>query len=628
MLQQLRDTAKNFVSYILLFLLVLSFGIWGIGDIFRNFGASDWVAKVGNAKISPATLQREFENESAQLRQMLGGQFTKAMAAQMGLLDRSLNQLITLTAMNMEINKLGLFIPREQIIRVLEKTPQLRNKDGSFNKQMFQQMIAGQGYTEATFIDAQKQIIARNMLVSGMGMAIVAPDVAMHDLAAAAAQKRVAEVVRIAPSDFPARTPSDADVQKYYDDNLSHFRAAERRSFKVLAITPADAAKDIAISDADLKAAYEEHKKDINVPEKRDIEQVVAESEEKAKAVVAAAKGGDLNAGAKSQGLEAIKLEAVTKADMPAELAAAVFSAGQNSVSAPVKTDLGWHVFVVKKVVPGKEMDFEAAKEPLRKVLRTDRAAESLVKTANEIDDMLGAGKNLDDIAAAKGLKVIEYDDRDSTGQATKGATEKLPFSAEVLRAAFQNKEGETSPLMESHDGGYVLTQVTKIMPAHDQPLAEVRDKVVAAWQKDDQQARARDAAKQVAEQMKAGKALSELTGGGRKSVSAPVAADFQGSKEMPREALAPLFSMKKGEAASVTTAEGEMVVRVKEIQPGDAADIKTRIANLKDKLAQDLATSQMDEYTHALRSFYPVQVDQKTMEQLAAPVNTGDAAM
>ncbi|HVY12813.1 MAG TPA: SurA N-terminal domain-containing protein, partial [Alphaproteobacteria bacterium] len=36
MLQQLRDKAKSFVSFALLILLVLSFGIWGIGDIFRN----------------------------------------------------------------------------------------------------------------------------------------------------------------------------------------------------------------------------------------------------------------------------------------------------------------------------------------------------------------------------------------------------------------------------------------------------------------------------------------------------------------------------------------------------------------------------------------------------------------
>jgi peptidyl-prolyl cis-trans isomerase D len=78
MLQQLRDKAKSLVSVVLLGLLVLSFALWGIEDIFRNQGRKDWVAMVGNLKIPPVMLEREFQKQTAQLRGVLGPEFTAA----------------------------------------------------------------------------------------------------------------------------------------------------------------------------------------------------------------------------------------------------------------------------------------------------------------------------------------------------------------------------------------------------------------------------------------------------------------------------------------------------------------------------------------------------------------------
>lgn len=619
MLQQLRDSAKTWVSSALLILLVLSFGIWGIGDIFRSTTSRDWIAKVGGTKIPPEVLQHEFNNEVGQIRAMLGASFTKEKAKELGLVERSLNTLVTGVALNLETQKLGLNVSRAQIIRTLESTPQLRNKDGSFNRGMFEQLLRMQGLNEANFIEKQKEIVARNMLVRGMAAPLVVPDAELKDVASAMAQKRVAELVQINTQDFPAPAPTADELKAFYDDNKNSFMAPERRTFKALFLSPKDLTAGIKISDDDVKKEYEANKAQFGEPEKRDLVQVVTSDEEKANALAAAAAKGNLEQAAKDAGLEAVKLDKTTAKDMPAELADAVFKAKLHAVEGPVKTALGYHVFVVNAIAPGKTVGFEEARKTITEKLQTDKAADTMVQTANKVDDMLAGGKKLDDIASTLNLKTISFEGIDAAGHDASGkAVPAMPYASDVMRAAFQYAEGEASPLIESKEGGYVVVEIAKVVPTHAEELAAVKDKVTAAWQNANKGKKALEAAQTITSQLKEGKALSEITGTGvKKSTSAAITFDDQNQKDVPREALDPLFTMKKGEASLVHVAGGELVVRVKEILSGDDKAVTARMEKLKEPMLRQFSQMNMEELTHALRDMYPVEVDQKAIARM-----------
>ncbi len=622
MLQELRDKAKSFVSYFLLVLLVLSFGIWGIEDIFRNAGQKDWIAKVGGTKIHPNLVSREFQNEVNQLRNLLGPEFNRAKARELGLLDRALTRLVTVTALNMETAYLGLNIPREQIIRTLEQTPQLRNPDGSFNARLFQSMIAQQGMNEASFIAAQKQIIARNLMMRGLTAPIMVPDAALNDLATAQAQKRVAEIVRISAADLASVPPTKEQLQKYYEANKNNYQAPETRSFKLLVLSPGDAAAGVGVSEEDVKKAYEEHKDSYSVPEKRDVVQVVLADEEKANAFVTDAKQNGLPAAAKTAGLETVKLDNLAKSDVPPELADGIFGASANAVTGPIKTGLGWHVFVVKTIEGGKTPSFDDVKKEVRTRLQEEHSAEAMVQTANKVDDMLAGGKKLDEIAAALDLKVQSFEarDRNGIGADKTGTSNKVPYPDDTLRAAFQYNEGEASPMIERKEGGYLVVEITKVSPAHVLEFSAVESRLKTDWQQNAKGELAKTRAEEIAKELKEGKALSSITGTGvNKSTSPAIAMDDTKQKDVPREVLAPLFNMKKGEAAVVSTATGDVVVRVKEIIPATEKDVEARRAILKNRLAQEWSGMLADELTHALRDIYPVEVDQKGLTALTA---------
>lgn len=622
MLQQLRDKTKSVISSVLLGLLVISFGIWGIGDIFRMGGGKDWIAKIGGHKIPPQAVQQEFRNEVSQMRMMLGPEFTESKAREMGLVQRALDKVMLITSMNLETNRLGFFVPHEEIVRTLENARELRRPDGTFNREMFMNILSQQGLTEPQFIDFQKQIAARNLLIRGLSMPVFASQAAIEDMAAAMAQKRVAEIVKVDVAALPpAPYPTDEELQKYYDENKERYRSAETRNFKQIAITAAEAGKGLEVSEDDLKKAFEERGQELNTPETRDITQVVLATEEEAKAFMASS-GTNISSAAKNAGKEAVKLEHTQKKDLPDAFGEAAFAATGGKVSGPVQSSLGWHVFVVDKIAPAKIRSFDEVKNELKAQLQKDKAAEHMVHTANKVDDLLASGKKLDDVAAALGLTVQSFENRDGSGKdvADKtGAKPSIPFMAETLKAAFQNAEGEISPLMESKEGGYILVEVTKINPAAPMPLADVRARLAQDMGRSTKAKEAEKIAAKVMEDLKAGKPLAQIAGTGISvRTSAPVVADNAEQKEVPREALAPLFDLRVGEVAAISTPEAEMVIRVKEVIPADKKDIEARLAGMKTRLIQEWQSSHVDELALALRNAYPPEIDEDGVKRLS----------
>ncbi|MBI3419197.1 MAG: SurA N-terminal domain-containing protein [Proteobacteria bacterium] len=621
MLQQLRDKAKSFVSFILLGLLVISFGIWGIGDIFRrgNMGG-DWVAKVGPMKISPQVLEGEFRKQVAQMRSVLGPDFSTAKAKEAGLLQRALDQIIGLAAVDQEAARLGLNVGADPIIASLQQTPELRNPDGSFNRVFFQRVLASQGLNEATFVEQQKKILARNILVRSMSLPITVPDAAVEAFAKGSAQRRVAEVVRVNADALSVPAPGDEALQSFYKDHADEYKTTERRSFTVVRLSPADNAKSVTVTDEDIQTAYEQDHSQFEQPEKRDIVQVVVDSEAKAKALADAAHKSELSHVAKDAGLESVSLDQMAQKDLPDALGTAVFHQGVAQIGGPVQTHLGWHVFVVEKITPGRKQGMTEVKSALRTKLQNDKAAEGLVQTANKIDDMLAGGKSLEDIASTYGLKLETYEKRDAAGNPESGKNEDKGLSPEILKAAYGENEGENSPLMEAkNEGGYVLVRTNKIIPSHVEDFAALKDRIKTDWQKAERAKKAGKIAEKVEEQLKKGAALSEVSGEAlSKSTSEPVRVDDTQQSSVPREVLSPLFNLGKGEVARITTASGDIVVRVKNVLPANEKDIEARKKAAKENLAKTWLAMHLDELDKALRKAYTVKVDQRVLQKLS----------
>src|SRR5581483_1485729 len=68
--------------------------------------------------------------------------------------------------------------------------------------------------------------------------------------------------------------PAPEVLEKYFEQRKVAFRAPEYRTVQWLAITPAEIAPSVEVSDADIKSAYEQRKVRYQTPERRQIQQI------------------------------------------------------------------------------------------------------------------------------------------------------------------------------------------------------------------------------------------------------------------------------------------------------------------------------------------------------------------
>src|SRR3954469_15967153 len=107
MLDSLRNMASGWIAQILLAVLVLSFAVWGVADIFTGFGQNA-VARVGNADITVREFQRRYQAASQNVVQQLGQNLTPQQLAQFGLPQQVLNELVIEGGFNDAAARMGL----------------------------------------------------------------------------------------------------------------------------------------------------------------------------------------------------------------------------------------------------------------------------------------------------------------------------------------------------------------------------------------------------------------------------------------------------------------------------------------------------------------------------------------
>ncbi|MBU6473065.1 MAG: SurA N-terminal domain-containing protein, partial [Alphaproteobacteria bacterium] len=122
MLQSMRKFANSWVASIFMGLLALSFGVWGIADIFT--GSTDTtVASVGRVKISQNEFQNEYQNLVRSQSARTGVQITPEQAQAMGLGQETLQRLINRTAIGNESDRLGLTASDKQVAEQIQSIP-------------------------------------------------------------------------------------------------------------------------------------------------------------------------------------------------------------------------------------------------------------------------------------------------------------------------------------------------------------------------------------------------------------------------------------------------------------------------------------------------------------------------
>ena len=586
---------------VILGLIAISFGIWGIGDIFRGFGQST-VAKVGNTEIRVDNFRQIYQDRLQQIGRQLNRPILPDQARAIGLDRQVLGEVINETALDERARAMRLNVSDTEIAREITESSSFKGITGQFDRPRFESMLRNIGYTEARFLAEQRRQTLRQQLVGTIGEAPV-PKAALDAFNRFQNEERGIEYVALGPAqagNIPA--PAPEVLAKYFEERKVVFRAPEYRKITLVVLTTEYLASQLEVSDADLRKAYTDRRTRYETPERRHIKQIVFPNMDEAKAAAdKLARGTTFVALAAERGLKDsdIDLGTVAKSAMvDRDVAEAAFALKAGEVSAPVQGRFGIAIVKVDAVERGKTRPFDEVAAELKRDLQAERAKSEVTNVQEKIEDERLGGATLSDAARKFKLNPRTIEAIDRNGKDAQGnPVPDLPQNADALAAAFGAEiHGENEPLRVPNGGGYVWFDVEAIKPARDRTFDEVKDQVVARWRGDEMATRLKTKATEMLDKVKAGTAFADAAAADKLKVEWRPGIKRSGQTPgVSATAVTEIFKTPENAAASVEGASPSerLVFRVTEIKvpPLDpqAADAKRLDEALRNRIAEDL---------------------------------------
>lgn len=625
MLESIRAASQGLVGRavmtVLLGLIVVSFAVWGIGDVFRGFGSNE-VASVGGAKIAPDQFRFAYQTAMQHYQRQTRIGLTNAQAHAMGLDAQTLGRLIAETALDVEARTLGLAISDETIAAALRNDPNLKDANGAFSRERFEEVLRDMGLSERGFVAEQRKTDLRQQIAASLVDGATAPKALVEALARFIAQSRNIDYVVLpaaAAGEIAAPTPDV--LQSYFNDRKASYVAPEYRSINVLAVRPATLAKPAEVSDDDARALYEKVKAArFAAPEKRKLQQIVFANDADADEALAKIRGGaSFEEIAKARNLtdKDIDLGDVPRsAIFDKAVAEAAFAMPAAGVSDVVKSQFGPVIVRVAQITPPSVKPYDEVASQLKSEIALDRAANDALTLHDKIEDARVSGKSLGEAAKPLGLDTREIPAIDANGLDKAGAAvEGLDDKADLLRAVFASDVGVDDQPLSTKDRGFVWFEVTKVEPARQLSFDEVKDRVATQWRAD-QVAKALTAkAADMVQKINAGATLATLAEADKLDVKSASDVHRRGGGGLSEGVVAALFNTSASGAGSAATPEGRVVFKVTadSTPPVDLADPKVKA--LSSRADGQLTDDLLDQYVSALERRLGVRVDENALQ-------------
>jgi len=518
MLRGIRKASENWlgriVMAVVLSVLAGSFAVWGINDIFRGYSAT-YLAKIGDTEIQQDQFSKAYNERLQQLGQQLGRPIPPEQAAALGIDRQVLAQLIAQAGLDQLAHRMRIGIPMSDIVQQVLADPHFQTPTGQFDRAQFEGFLQSIGFTEQRYFDELSRTIPRREITDAVSGNINVPKAYLDAINQFQNQERSIQYVALGPEqagDIPQ--PTTEELTQYFNDRKILFRAPEYRKVVTVAVTPAELAKSITVSDAEAKKRYDDSLKQYQTPERRHIEQIVFPDMAQAQAASTRLKSGiKFDALAAERGLKAsdIDLGTVAKsAIIDPTVADAAFALKLGDVSAPVQGKFGVVIVTVLSVEPAETKPFSVVEPFIKADMALERAKSKVQDLHDKMEDARAGGGALADAAKTLGLQAVTLDiDRSGRDPAGKFVAA-IPGATTVISGAFSNDVGvDTYPV--DADGGYVWYEVEAVTPARDRTLDEVKTEVEQRWHDDQVAARVKTKAADLLDKLKTGNAFDAV---------------------------------------------------------------------------------------------------------------------
>lgn len=597
MLEKIREGSQGPIVKVILGVIIVAFALTGV-NAYLGGSADVYVAKVNGAEISRAEFDRAYQNQRSRMQEQFGEMFDMLAAddAYMGQLRAGALEELIEEKLAVEFAKdLGMQLSADALRDIIRTMPEFQ-VNGQFNNDVYTRTLMMLGMSSAQFVDYMENQIIRMLALQGAFSSEFALPTEVNRFQQLQNERRSGRYAVVTGEQFADQVElSEAEIKAWYENNTERFEVAEQITLQYVELTYQDVLDNVSVTDAEVREFYERNPQAYSTKEERRIAHILFEfgndenaAKERAEAVLTRLQNGeDFAALAAStsddvfSGEDGGNLGVLERGSIDPDVEAAGFALQTvGAISGVVRSEFGFHIIQLTDFKPRQQTAFSEVADDIRENLvrvaaETEyfRLQQELARLTFEVPDTLEfAAKDL-------GLEV-------KTSATITRANPPARFShAELLTQAFSpdvKERGLNSELVELDERSMVVRSES-YQPAHIRSLEDVKDQVVQTLTAEKAQQMALAEAEVLLERVRNG----DIAGINFKYIEA--AGRF--GAELPGAIRQQLFKMPfskdaASEVASVALSNGDAaVLELTDVTPGIpdtemAQQFNSRLAN------------------------------------------------
>lgn len=507
MLQNIRDNSQGWIAKTIIGIIVVLLALTGFDAIFNAASNSQTAAEVNGEEISRYDLDQAMNMQRRQLAQQLGSDFDPSMLDERLLRNAALGSLIDRMLLLQSAKSADFAFSREALDQLILQTSEFQ-VDGVFNAARFDQVLQQMGYSRVQFRQLLEQEMLIGQLRAGISGTGFVTDQQVENFARLEMQTRDFDTLTI-----PARSDtievSDEQISEYYEANADRFRTPEQVIVEYVELKKESFFDQVEVSDEELQALYQ--KQIANLAEQRRAAHILIETgaesgDDEAKAkideIAARVKGGeDFAAVAKEvsqdpgSANEGGDLGFAGPGVYDPAFEEALYALKEGEVSAPVRSEFGWHIIKLLGVQSPEVPSLESMRPELVRELKAQQVEQRFVEVSKQLEDSAFEASDLAQPAQELGLMV------QTTEPFGRDGGQGIAANRQVVQAAFSDEvlvDGANSSVIELDPDTSIALRVKEHLQPAAIPLADVRDDIVEQLQQSLAAERAREKGEQL----------------------------------------------------------------------------------------------------------------------------------
>lgn len=458
MLQNIRDNSTGWISKSIIGLIVVLFAFTGFDAILGSTSNSNNAAKVNGEEITLDALAEAKNLQRRQLLQQFGKDFDASLIDDALLSEAALKGLISRKLLVQAADQSGFAFSSALIDQFILLAPEFQ-VDGKFNADRFDQVIRQMGYTRLQFRQMIEQEMRTGQLRAGIAATAFVTEQEAQAFADLERQTRDFAMLTIKPELDKVAVTED-EVKAYYDENSSEFLTQEQVIVEYVELEKSAFFDQVAVDDAALQELYQAEI--ANLVEQRHAAHILFEvtadvTDEQAKAAAQSAIER-INAGEEFAAVAKEVSDDIGSAEQGGDLGFAaqgvydpafedaLYALENGQISAPVRTDYGWHVIKLLGVQAADIPSFASLKDKLTQDLKSQQVEQRFVEAVRELESAAYESADLQQPASELGLEIKVSEPFGREG------LDGLFANRQVLQAAFSTEvleEGANSTAIE-----------------------------------------------------------------------------------------------------------------------------------------------------------------------------------